>query len=60
MFISLINRELLYTFKLLLLKVFAKMVKIIILLNYIKKSPFHVELTFDFSTKKRDILEHVK
>lgn len=34
------------------------MVKIIILLNYIK-SPFHVELTFDFSTK-RDILEHVK
>lgn len=27
------------------------MVKIIILLNYIK-SPFHVELTFDFSTKK--------
>lgn len=35
------------------------MVKIIILLNYIK-SPFHVELTFDFSTKKRDILEHVK
>lgn len=53
MFISLINRELLYTFKLLLLKVFAKMVKIIILLNYIKKSPFHVELTFDFSTKKK-------
>lgn len=28
------------------------MVKIIILLNYIK-SPFHVELTFDFSTKKK-------
>jgi len=52
-FISLINQELLYTFKLLLLKVFAKMVKIIILLNYIKKSPFHVELTFDFSTKKK-------
>lgn len=39
-FISLINQELLYTFKLLLLlkkKVFAKMVKIKILLNYIKK-----------------------
>lgn len=58
MFISLINQELLYTFKLLLLKVFANGQDYNIAELY--KSPFHVELTFDFSTKKRDILEHVK